>query len=75
MSSNLDRSLDEIIAGGFRTNRRGGNKAAIAGGIRKRHQRATAKKAYASRHPRKVLPSKIIVSNLVCATVVVTYLF
>jgi len=80
MSSNLDRSLDEILATRPRTGRRGGNKAAVAGGIRKRPQRAAAQKANASIAPNtaraaalakaptgpsgKVSASKIIVSNL-----------
>ena len=84
MSSNLDRSLDEILATRPRTNRRGGNKAAVVGGIRKRPQRAAAQKANASIAPNttraaalakaptgpsgKVSASKIIVSNLVCPT-------
>lgn len=79
MSTNLDRSLDEILASRPRGGRRGG-KAAPAGGIRKRSQRAAAQKANVSVTPNaskaaltrnaptgpanKVTASKIIVSNL-----------
>ena len=86
MASNLDRSLDDILATRPRTKRPGGNEAAIAGGIRKRPQRPTARKANASKRTRagglvkalagrsgKVAGSKIIVSNLVCTTLVATY--
>lgn len=49
MSTNLDRSLDEILAARPRTNRRGGKASAgpagPTGGIRKRSQRAAAHKA------------------------------
>ncbi|KAF8538537.1 hypothetical protein BDD12DRAFT_150311 [Trichophaea hybrida] len=79
MSSNLDHSLDEIIAARPRPNRRGGKgtASAVSGGIRKRSQRAAAQKANASVTPNAVKaatrapptgPSgkatKIIVSNL-----------
>ena len=69
MASNLDRSLDEILATRRRAiTHRGANKTAVAGGIRKRPQRATAQKAIASRPSGKVFAPKIIVSNLVCHT-------
>jgi THO complex subunit 4 len=82
MSSNLDRSLDEILASS-RPSRRGAKAATPAGpagGVRKRSQRVAAQKANASVTPNtaraakaiptgpsgKVSASKIIVSNLVC---------
>jgi THO complex subunit 4 len=54
MSSNLDRSLDEILASRPRSNRRGGRggaPSAPAGGIRKRSQRVAAQKASISVAP------------------------
>ena len=74
MPSNLDRSLDEIAAPRTRTNRRGGNKAAGTSGIRKRPRRAATQKANAPVLSGKVSASKIIVSNLVCPTLVATSL-
>lgn len=76
MSSNLDRSLDEILANRPRGGRRGrgGAAAASSGGIRKRPQRAAAQKAntnLAQSAPKsagnkpKLNATKIIVSNLV----------
>jgi THO complex subunit 4 len=81
MSSNLDRSLDEILAAS-RPARRGAKGAAPSGptgGVRKRSQRVAAQKANVSVTPNaakaakavpigpsgKVSASKIIVSNLV----------
>jgi len=79
MASNLDRSLDEILATRPRGNRRGGNAttATVAGGIRKRSSRVAAQKANVSivntstkakgvptGPSGKVVSSKIIVSNL-----------
>lgn len=79
MSTNLDKSLDEILAHrkGGRGGRRGG--AGPVGGIKKRPQRAAAAKAAAAvtqtqSRPARAVPtgpaskgdaSKIIVSNLV----------
>ncbi|TGZ76741.1 RNA-binding domain-containing protein [Ascodesmis nigricans] len=72
MSSNIDRSLDEIVASRQRGGRRGRGGPAPAGGIRKRPQRAAAQKANASITPAaqvaaakpKLTATKIIVSNL-----------
>ncbi|KAI5795064.1 hypothetical protein EDC01DRAFT_705679 [Geopyxis carbonaria] len=80
MSSNLDRSLDEILAarprGGARRGNRGASSAAPSGGVRKRSQRVAAQKANVSVAPNaakssgktptgpKIQASKIIVSNL-----------
>jgi len=81
MASNLDRSLDEILATRPRANRRGGKAttATVTGGIRKRSSRVAAQKANVSivnntstkakgvptGPSGKVVSSKIIVSNLV----------
>ena len=73
MPSKLDRSQGKILAKRLHTNRRRGNKAAVAGGIRKHPQRAATQKAYVSGPSGMVSTSKIIVSNLVCATLVATY--
>ena len=83
MSTNLDKSLDEILAGrkGGRGGRRGG--AGPVGGVKKRPQRAAAVKATVavtqtqSKAAARAVPtgpsskgdaSKIIVSNLVRLT-------
>jgi len=74
MTSNLDRSLDEILAARPKGGRRGGRGGATptgpAGGVSKRPQRAAAKKAtaaVAANAPKSkptVNSTKIIVSNL-----------
>ena len=72
MHSNLDRSIDEILAMRTRAIRHGANRAAVAGGIRKRPQRTAAEMAYALGPSDTVAAWKIIVSNLVCPTLVAT---
>ena len=77
MSSNLDKSLDEVIGskGNPRRQRRGGPKPAVVGGITKKTAQRPAKGTKAA--PQKAAiaapaqtkgDSKIIVSNLVCDT-------
>jgi THO complex subunit 4 len=74
MSSNLDRSLDEILAARPRGGARRGGKRTSTGGVAKRPQRAAAQKATAQVTPNaakaatkaanNINASKIIVSNL-----------
>ena len=81
MSTNLDKSLDEILSD--RKGRRRGGASGPVGGVRKRPQRAAAAKAAAavtqtqSRNAARTAPTapaskgdayKIIVSNLVSFT-------
>jgi len=83
--SNLDRSLDDILAS-KKANRRHANKGG-SGGIRKRSERAAAGKANAAitktQAPSKAAATaaqlvpvpngKILVSNLVCAALLCVY--
>lgn len=75
MSSNLDKSLDEVIGANRtqRRQRRGGPKPAVVGGVQKKTAQKPAKGPKAAPQKAAVaapLPtkgdSKIIVSNLVC---------
>lgn len=74
MSSNLDKSLDEVIGSNrnSRRQRRGGAKPAVVGGITKKTAQRPAKGAKAAPQKAAVTApvqvkgdSKIIVSNLV----------